>query len=58
MSSATIPCPPLQFALYAVGLGSRTPVLVCERERDATEAAREVDPPENAEWRVDVYEDD
>lgn len=56
MSADTLPAPPLCYALYADDGRAREPIAVTEREREATELARALDPPEGCRWSVDVWD--
>lgn len=58
MPRDTLPAPPLQYALVRVDpTGSSEPLLVVDREREATEFARAVPLDDGSEWRVIVHED-
>lgn len=56
MTADTLPAPPLQYALYADDGRAREAIAVTEREREATELARALDPPEGCHWSVDVWD--
>jgi len=54
--TATVPAPPLQYVLFYVDGSKCEPLAVTEKEREATELARAIDPPEGCTWRVDVWD--
>jgi hypothetical protein len=55
--TATLPAPPLQYALFCdYGAAGREAVAVTEKEREATELARAIEPPEGCSWSVDVWD--
>ncbi len=56
MAYDTLPCPPLRYALFYDDGSHSEPLVVTEKEREATELARAIDPPEGCTWRVDVWD--